>query len=415
MKSDLARLMERDNIDGLLILGSAKHNPVMTYFTGNVHLGFANLIIKKGEEPVLFCNPMEREEAESTGLATVNISKYNYPKMLEDAGGDSNQANAALNKEILEDLDLTKGRLSICGMVELSKQLGSLLLLNELLPDLEIIGEGGRSVLLEARATKDEEEIDRIRKMGQITVDVVSKVADFLQNNKVNHDEILLNEQGQTLTIGDVKKKINLWLAEAGVENPKGTVFAIGRDAGIPHNTGKNDDQICLGKTIVFDIFPREPGGGYFFDFTRTWCLGYAPEAETKLHQNVKFVYDKIMAELKADSLCYDYQIRTCELFEELGHKTIRQDHQLENGYVHSLGHGLGLDVQERPLFGYGSSEKDILIPGSVVTIEPGLYYPDQGMGCRIEDTVWVRPDGKMEILAQYPYDLVLPMKYWKG
>jgi Xaa-Pro aminopeptidase len=49
------------------------------------------------------------------------------------------------------------------------------------------------------------------------------------------------------------------------------------------------------------------------------------------------------------------------------------------------------------------------------VTIEPGLYYPEEGMGCRLEDTVWVRPDGRMEILAEYPYDFVLPMKYWSA
>jgi Xaa-Pro aminopeptidase len=51
------------------------------------------------------------------------------------------------------------------------------------------------------------------------------------------------------------------------------------------------------------------------------------------------------------------------------------------------------------------------LSPGTVTTIEPGLYYPDQEMGCRLEDTVWVRPDGKMEILADFPLDLVLDMQ----
>jgi len=55
--------------------------------------------------------------------------------------------------------------------------------------------------------------------------------------------------------------------------------------------------------------------------------------------------------------------------------------------------------------------KEDRLEPGSVVTIEPGLYYPERGMGVRLEDTVWVRPDGEMEILADYPLDLVLPVK----
>jgi Xaa-Pro aminopeptidase len=48
------------------------------------------------------------------------------------------------------------------------------------------------------------------------------------------------------------------------------------------------------------------------------------------------------------------------------------------------------------------------------MTIEPGLYYPEKGMGVRIEDSYWVRPDGKIERLAEYPYDFVLPMRKWK-
>jgi Xaa-Pro aminopeptidase len=51
------------------------------------------------------------------------------------------------------------------------------------------------------------------------------------------------------------------------------------------------------------------------------------------------------------------------------------------------------------------------LVAGVVITVEPGLYYPERGMGVRLEDTVWVRPDGQFEILADYPMDLVLPVK----
>ena len=52
--------------------------------------------------------------------------------------------------------------------------------------------------------------------------------------------------------------------------------------------------------------------------------------------------------------------------------------------------------------------DDNILKPGVVITIEPGLYYPEKGMGFRIEDSYWVRPDGRMEMLAEYPYDFVL-------
>jgi Xaa-Pro aminopeptidase len=69
----------------------------------------------------------------------------------------------------------------------------------------------------------------------------------------------------------------------------------------------------------------------------------------------------------------------------------------------------VGLYIHEYPRFS-SNVKDDRLAPGSVVTVEPGLYYPEKGMGVRLENTVWVRPDGEMEILANYPLDLVLPV-----
>jgi Xaa-Pro aminopeptidase len=246
--------------------------------------------------------------------------------------------------------------------------------------------------------------------MGQKTIEVVDMVADFLTSSEVQ-DQVLIKSDGSPLTIGDVKRRINLWLAERSAENPEGTIFAMGHDAGVPHSSGTDSDQLQLGKTIVFDIFPCEPGGGYFYDFTRTWCLGYAPEEAQVLYDDVLAVYKQVMGELQAGTPCMEYQQQTCELFEARGHTTIMSDPQTQEGYVHSLGHGLGLHVHERPSFRTSSGEGDRLEPGVVVTIEPGLYYPQRDMGVRLEDTVWVRPNGEIEILVEYPLDLVLPMK----
>ena len=415
MKTDLDQLMERENIDALWIVGAASHNPAMTYFTGNVHVGYGDLILRRGKKPVLFCNAMEREEAASTGFEVIVTAKYEFLKVLEESQGNMQLANAKILKMMFEELGLTKGRVAVYGKEEVGPVLGRIMEAQKLLPGIDFIGESSDSILLEARATKDQWEIERIREMGRITVEVVGKTAALLQDCQVNPDRLLLNKEGKPLTIGEVKNQINLWLSERGVENPEGTIFAIGRDAGIPHSAGNAEDEICLGKTIIFDIFPRQAGGGYFFDFTRTWCLGYAPESEQQLYQDVKAVYETILEELEMDQPAPSFQDRTCELFEEQGHQTIRQDSQLQSGYVHSLGHGVGLDIHERPWFSKRGKRADLLLPGSVVTIEPGLYYPEKGMGCRLEDSVWVRPDGGMEILADYPYDLVLPMKHWKS
>ena len=82
-----------------------------------------------------------------------------------------------------------------------------------------------------------------------------------------------------------------------------------------------------------------------------------------------------------------------------------------ERGYVHSVGHGLGLNIHEMPFSGASAGDNELLSIGSVFTIEPGLYYPDEGYGIRIEDSFYVRQDGKIELFANYPYDLVLKMK----
>ena len=96
---------------------------------------------------------------------------------------------------------------------------------------------------------------------------------------------------------------------------------------------------------------------------------------------------------------------------EGQGHATTRSRPETESGYVHSLGHGVGLKVHERPASGAAAVPGDCLVPGVIATVEPGLYYPEQGMGVRLEDTIWVNPAGSIEVLAPYPLDLVLPVR----
>lgn len=410
MKTDLDRIMEEHNLDALLVTGAAQHNPAMVYFTGNGHISQADLIKRRGAEPVLFSNAMERDEAARTGLTTRNLADYRFPDLLKQVDGNVLKATILRYRKMLSDLEITSGRVAIYGMADAGSSYAIFSGLQDVLPGLDIVGELDDSVLLWAMATKDSAEVERIQKMGKITTQVVAQVADFLTSQRVR-DEMLVDREGDPVTLGDVKGLINLWLMERGAENPEGTIFAIGRDAGVPHSAGNPDDMLRLGQTIIFDIFPCEAGGGYFYDFTRTWCLGYATDAAQSLYEDVHSVYQQIMGDLTVNGLCPEYQLRACQLFEERGHATIQSNPQTEEGYVHSLGHGVGLHIHERPWFRSNAVPADRLVPGSVVTIEPGLYYPERGLGVRLEDTVWVRPDGKMEILAEYPLDLVLPIK----
>jgi Xaa-Pro aminopeptidase len=410
MKSDIDALMESQGLDALLITGPGRHNPPMVYMTGGANLLNALLIKKRGQAPILFHQPMERDEAALTGLETRSLGQYDLDELIRQCQGDRTKALILRYQQLLTDLGLDRGRIGLYGLSDAGT---ALLLFNEVqeaLPGLEFVGQLWDSLLLAAMGTKGPEEVERIRTMGKVTTTVVGQVADFLTSQRVK-DEVLIQPDGSPLTISEVKRRINLWLAEREVENPDGTIFAIGRDSAVPHSAGTPSDLLRLGQTIIFDIFPCEAGGGYFYDFTRTWCLGYAPDPVLALYEDVSAVYHHIRSQMRLGVPCKDFQPMAWDLFEARGHPTQRSHPGTLEGYVHGLGHGVGLNVHESPSFNIFSPDSERLVPGVVITVEPGLYYPERGMAVRLEDTVWVRPDGVCETLADYPMDLVLPMK----
>ncbi len=410
MKSDLDSLMQANNLDAILVIGPGTHNPPMVYLTGGGHLTHADLIKKRGEPPVLFYASMEREEAARTGLATRNLDDYRIEELLKQFEGNQVKAICARYKQMFADVGLESGRVAIYGATDAGRAFSIFSALKEALPGIELVGETGDSMLLNAMQTKDQKEIERIRGIGKTATEIIGKTADFITSHAVKN-EVLIQKDGTPLTIGQVKSRIDLWVAEHGAENPEGTIFAMGHDAGVPHSTGNAKEALRLGQTIVFDFYPCEAQGGYYYDITRTWCLGYATDAALALYEDVLSVYRQVRSQLRLNAPCRDYQALTCELFEKLGHPTPRSHPQTTDGYVHSLGHGVGLYIHELPFFRLNGPEQMVLAPGVVITIEPGLYYPERNLGVRLEDTLWVRPDGVFETLADYPQDLVLPMK----
>ncbi|MGB7539172.1 MAG: Xaa-Pro peptidase family protein [Anaerolineales bacterium] len=409
MKQDLDRLMRERGLDALWITGPANHNPALVYFTGVANITRADLIKKQGESPVLFHYPMEREEAARTGLRCRNLGDFNLDDILKEAGGDPAKAGAIRMARIFREMGI-RGRVAIGGNVELSSTCAMLAALPSQSPDIQIVSEGEDPVLMRARSTKSPDEIDRIRSIGRIATAVIGETAAFLSSHAAR-GEVLAGRGGEALTIGEVKAFIRRALAGHGAEAPEGTIFAQGRDAAIPHSTGTDAEPVCMGKTIVFDLFPCEMGGGYFYDITRTWCMGYAPEDVEDLHRQVLLAYANTEEQIRAGMRANEVQPAVCSMFEAKGHPTIRSDPKTERGYVHLIGHGLGLNVHESPSFSYADTNRDVLQPGAVFTIEPGLYYPERGMGVRLENTVWIRPDGAVEVIAPYPLNLVLPVR----
>ena len=409
MKHDLDRLMAARNLDAMLVRGKVLGNPPLVYLLNGAHLTQAVLIKKQGEPPTLIVGPMDRATAATTGYPVVLTTRYDYAALLREHAGDELAASVAYYGCIFEDLGIS-GRVGCYGYMDQGYAYAFLSALNAAAPDVEIVGEVQEDIIRRARATKDAEEVARIREVGRRTASVVSRTVTFLQSHRVNEDEILRTAGGRMLTVGDVHNHIVRLVAAEGLEDPEGFIFATGADAGIPHSRGTVDAPMRLGESIVFDIFPREVGGGYFFDLTRTFCLGYAPEHAAALHRDVVACLHAIKAEIRAGEETRRYQQMACAFFRDRGHPTIADDPATQEGYVHSLGHGVGLDIHEAPRFQDDAGNTTRLKPGHLFAFEPGLYYPEKGMGCRVEDVLWVAEDGVVHTLTDLPYTLVVPM-----
>jgi Xaa-Pro aminopeptidase len=399
--------MEKRDLDAFVVAGRAYGNPAMYYMTTGANLGAGWVIQKRGGEPILLCSPMERDEAAASGLTVVTLNKYDFVSILREEE-DRLAATVELYRRVFDDLGVS-GRVGFYGEADQGRSWVLLNTLNAQLEDITVHGEFETTLIDEARATKDAIEAARIEEMGACTCRVVKRTIDYLRSHEVGK-ETLLQDDGTPLTIGRVQEEINRFISEERLEDPEGFIFSIGRDAGVPHNKGRPEDVLALGQTIVFDIFPCEPGGGYFFDMTRTFCLGYAPPEVEDAYHDVEQCVEMLLDAYEVGQEARRYQRTTCEFFEERGHPTIASDSKTENGYVHSVGHGLGLAIHEEPRFNDDSTNTDVLQPGHVFTCEPGLYYPERGYGIRIEDVIWIDDAGGVHDLTDFPKELVIEL-----
>jgi Xaa-Pro aminopeptidase len=415
VKQDLDQLMSERDIDAAVVTGGARNNPSMYYMVNGAHLIGGILVKRRGREPVLIHYAMERDEAAKSGLATLDMTHFDYRGLLQESESRL-EATVKLYRKIFDELGVS-GRVAFYGTAEQGSSYAMLKALDEALSDVIIIGEYDNDICTVARATKGVDEIERMRQVGQATATVMHEMIAFIRDHQVvrrssggSEVEMLIKSDGTPLTVGDVKRFGRGRLFVYELEDPEGMIFAIGRDAGVPHSRGEADDPICLGQSIVFDFFPCEMGGGYFHDMTRTFCLGYAPPEVQKAYDDVRECFERVMEALEPDTPTRRYEELTCDIFEAQGHNTHRADRTKQEGYVHSLGHGLGLKLHERPMFGLSPTNQDVLRPGCVITLEPGLYYPDRGYGIRIEDTVYLDKDGRFHSLTDFDKKLIVEL-----
>jgi Xaa-Pro aminopeptidase len=301
----------------------------MTYFTGPAHVGWGMLALGRGSAGTLYANDMEREEAARTGY---RFAPLNWAALAKEAGGDLQEAMAIALERALREAGMTS-RIQVAGLTDAGDAIADFQRVQRRIPGLAVVGfDRSSSPIHRARATKDAAEAARIRRMGEITLEVVGRVAEFLASHSARQG-FLTDRGGRPLTIGEVKRRINLWLMDLGAENPEGTIFAIGRDGGIPHNVGPAEMPIPVGVPIVFDIFPCEAGGGYFYDFTRTWCIGHAPDPVAEAHGAVLEAYQLALGGTLAGAYAPDIQ-RSVSILRRLRQPTVLTNPRTQEGYA---------------------------------------------------------------------------------
>ena len=239
--------------------------------------------------------------------------------------------------------------------------------------------------LFPGRLRKSPAEVSLIKKALYATAWAMRIAVSIISDSVVKGS--VLYRDGKPLTSEIVRSAISSYLAERGYL-ASNTIVAGGVQGSMPHEKGSG--TLKAGWPVVIDIFPRSQENGYFGDMTRTVVKG-EPSAELSRMYDTVLRGQKIALSMIKDGVrSKDVHGAVMDFFTERGFLTTASGSASPEGFIHSTGHGLGLDIHEPPRIGPGS---EILREGNVVTVEPGLYYKRLG-GVRIEDVVLVTRDG---------------------
>ena len=230
---------------------------------------------------------------------------------------------------------------------------------------------------------KDDGELRALRRAIEITDDVFCDIVKFIRPG---------------VTERELAAEISFRQRKEGADGDAfDVIVASGPRSAFPHARASSK-KIRNGEMVVLDFGCVVDG--YHSDMTRTVAVGRATKPMRDLYHVVLRAQEAGIAAVREGRAAREVDSAARERIAREGYGRY---------FPHSLGHGVGLRVHESPRL--APLSRDILEAGNVVTVEPGLYYPGGGLGVRLEDTCWMRPDGGVEVLAPYAMDFVLPVK----
>jgi Xaa-Pro aminopeptidase len=220
------------------------------------------------------------------------------------------------------------------------------------------------------RAVKTSREVNAIEDVQRATESAMKRALDLISGAKIRKD--VLYRGAVPLTSEFVRESMQRVLVGADCHAME-TIVSCGEESAVPHITGSG--PLHAHQPVVIDIFPRSEKTGYYTDMTRTVCRGEAAPEIREMYQAVKGAQAHAAGKIRPGATGDEVHQAAVDFFKEC---------------IHNLGHGVGLEVHELPSLGPGGER---LLPGNVVTNEPGLYYPGLG-GVRLENIGVVTRDG---------------------
>ena len=256
-----------------------------------------------------------------------------------------------------------------------------------------------RDLFVQRRRVKNDAELAGIRRAQRAAEAAMDAARELMRSAGRQNGSVLLD--GEPLTCERIKLAVEQAFTANGAFADE-FIVSHGPQTAVGHDMGSGpiapDEPVCL------DLFPRDRESGCFADMTRVFVVGTPSDELREWHTLCKEALDRSVAAVKPGVSGSALHKISCDIFEEHGYPTLRSKEPgevLRDGFYHSLGHGVGLEVHEEPSLGRAPGE---LVAGDVIAVEPGLYRHGYG-GCRLEDIVLVTESGP-EVLTDYPYDL---------
>ena len=386
MRTDLDGILAEKEAGALLLYSESFKNPNMYYLTRFLAPDPFILLKKLDNPPTVVVNPMEfpRAQKELLVKGVSSYADYNYLEIIKAAEdpklGVMKFLASVVKKELGQGITISVPHNFSSMATDVLRKAGL-----TLKPMFNVI-EG-------ARETKEPEEINEIKRVQEVVERVTAEIINLIADCDVGPKNTLIhkaNGKKRPLTVGVVKSLmahgfIDNWCAFEEL------IVACGPPSADPHYHGNPEDELKANQPIILDIYPRSIRKRYWTDMTRTVVKGRASREVKKMFDAVLEAKNACMDALHEGVLGSEMFNLCCDLLEKAGYDTIRGGKQIEKGFTHNLGHGVGLEIHEGPSM--SEVYKFPLKGHSIVTVEPGLYDPKIG-GVRIEDIVEVKKKG---------------------